>query len=1126
MSSFHRRSSLTTKALTDVESTDEHINVVIRVVGKEMEEQPVPFPFKVDTFTVVDDNHIKLRDERTYQDKSIPISDVFRNGTSNEEIYEQAIQDSQVYPAMDGYATATFVHGNIGTGKTSTLFGTVHNPGIARLALKEICKIAFKDPKPETVTAYVVEISFVELLGTNKFVDLLIDAHDDIKKGEVEHAGKDPSFQGRAIPKGTIEMHSTPDTGAFLVSNPSCRHRIKSRKKGMEMISKGLLKRSLVGIQKASIYPTIFTINIAKVMSDNTVKIGRARFYDLVSERASDIVEEIKGIELNQHKLNELVTSANNMKTTQMCMKRVLETNVKNVLSRKKGTKEDPIPYGDSVLTKFAADALGGNCKTVWISHVTNQKDASGYKSRTTMAYADIARRVINITKPVILPDIASYAEVFGTDEDWLTKNDNAVESDNEEETESQLLQAEEELQNLKAHVVANRFNNAFYKSKLQKKAIECENYEEMHQDLLEEVAKLKKESGPLKDNLTKAEQDKNNTLQVLEELKKDYNRSKASAESEMKEVVNKNRALQEALERSEREKESLKAIIESLQKQHTGDDAKTADLTSQVLKLTEENAIRKKKNDDDLIHINNLSDDLNTAEADVDHIKELLEKLNKELESEKGDRSVAEADVKEQASMINYLNKQINDLVVDRNTAEDDAVILHATIDGQNKHIEELTEDLNEAEADSNDLMSKLDNLRAENASLESEKANLGDMLTLLKNKASANDAEVHGELEKLNNDLVQKQKDLDTALSNLREKERELAIKDETLTAMKEKLESMAVENNCLRKDRDEAIEGQQDALKKLDAMDDNLKRVQNDLYKVEDDNSDLEDKIKDLTEEVEALRKENIALKAQLEALQTGQRVADEKTHVDIDALNNAKEAAEKQLADTMRISSKKIKEMQDRIDELTKKLEDEGSSATWRPVPSVRDFPPPPPTTTEKPGAEKAAPVAASTNDPCEQTMRRRRYVSIVKMGLPGTDTEGDHLVKQLSSKLGMDPPTSPASNSLASNRGRYKSIKMAISPLAVSPDDRDKEQGPLGRWTNAWEQVESPINGNNPMSPQNRRPRYVSIVKRNLPPEQPQPGKNVQAPSSPARRGRYKSQITKKEKKPYQHLYGI
>ena len=74
------------------------------------------------------------------------------------------------------------------------------------------------------------------------------------------------------------------------------------------------------------------------------------------------------------------------------------------------------VNYRDSKLTRILKEALGGNCKTVMIAHVS-PASSSYEETRNTMVYADRSKKIKN--KVYLLTDILVPAIFFSSDLIW-----------------------------------------------------------------------------------------------------------------------------------------------------------------------------------------------------------------------------------------------------------------------------------------------------------------------------------------------------------------------------------------------------------------------------------------------------------------------------------------------------------------------------------------------------------------------------------------------------------------------------------------------------------------------------------------------------------------------------------
>ena len=84
------------------------------------------------------------------------------------------------------------------------------------------------------------------------------------------------------------------------------------------------------------------------------------------------------------------------------------------------------VNYRDSKLTRLLKDALGGNCKTVMIAHIS-PASIHFEESRNTLVYADRAKQIKTKVCSVVVCryNVVQYNMIFHTLLHWITQNIN-----------------------------------------------------------------------------------------------------------------------------------------------------------------------------------------------------------------------------------------------------------------------------------------------------------------------------------------------------------------------------------------------------------------------------------------------------------------------------------------------------------------------------------------------------------------------------------------------------------------------------------------------------------------------------------------------------------------------------
>ncbi|XP_019761161.1 kinesin-like protein KIF19 isoform X1 [Dendroctonus ponderosae] len=277
---------------------------------------------------------------------------VFNETSFQEEVYDVTTR-SLVKDVLNGYNGTVFAYGATGAGKTHTMVGDRHHPGIMIRALNDIFE-AVKDKEDE----YSVTMSYLELYNEN-IRDLLNPASGYLELRE--------DSRGRSIQVSGLTEISTTSTDEV-----------------MQLLQKGNKARTVEPTamnQTSSRSHALLSVTVRHTVPVNKrdhlrmrIKQGRLFMIDLAgSERANKTKNRGKRLQEGAHINRSLLALGN-------CI---------NALAG--GARY--VNYRDSKLTRLLKDALSGNCKTVMIAHVSpsaNQKD----ESRNTLIYADRANNI------------------------------------------------------------------------------------------------------------------------------------------------------------------------------------------------------------------------------------------------------------------------------------------------------------------------------------------------------------------------------------------------------------------------------------------------------------------------------------------------------------------------------------------------------------------------------------------------------------------------------------------------------------------------------------------------------------------------------------------------------------
>ncbi|KAH9504088.1 Kinesin-like protein kif19 [Bulinus truncatus] len=314
-----------------------------------------PAAYKVENNMVVlldpaDDSDDILRANRS-REKQFVFDCIFDGTCTQKDVYEETTK-FLIPNVTSGYNATVFAYGPTGAGKTYTMLGKDGEPGIMVQALNDL----FLEMRQSSDKTYKVTMSYLEIY--NEMIrDLL---------------NPDSGFlELREDAKGSVQVAGISEVTA------------RSTEEVMNMLVKGNLERTqeptaanaTSSRSHAILQVTVRQRNkVRNIMQE--VRTGRLYLVDLAgSERAANTHNRGKRMVEGAHINRSLLALGN-------CI---------NALSDKNGPKY--INYRDSKLTRLLKDALGGNCRTVMIAHIS-PASTQFEESRNTLVYADRAKHI------------------------------------------------------------------------------------------------------------------------------------------------------------------------------------------------------------------------------------------------------------------------------------------------------------------------------------------------------------------------------------------------------------------------------------------------------------------------------------------------------------------------------------------------------------------------------------------------------------------------------------------------------------------------------------------------------------------------------------------------------------
>uniref|UniRef100_A0A674JRD5 Kinesin-like protein n=1 Tax=Terrapene triunguis TaxID=2587831 RepID=A0A674JRD5_9SAUR len=344
----------------------------------ELEEGATLIAHKVDEQVVVlmdpmEDPEDILRANRS-REKSY-VFDVAFDFTATQEMVYRATTKGLIEGVISGYNATVFAYGPTGCGKTYTMLGTDHEPGIYARTLHDLFR-AIEETSDDM--EYEVSMSYLEIY--NEMIrDLL-----------------NPSLgflELREDAKGVIQV-----AGITEVSTINAKEIMQLLLKG----NKQRMQEPTAANQTSSRSHAVLQVTVRQksriknIMQE--VRVGRLFMIDLAgSERASQTQNRGQRMKEGAHINRSLLALGN-------CI---------NALSDKGAPKY--VNYRDSKLTRLLKDSLGGNSRTVMIAHISPASSAFE-ESRSTLTYADRAKSIKTTVKRNLLNvsyHIAQYTSII-----------------------------------------------------------------------------------------------------------------------------------------------------------------------------------------------------------------------------------------------------------------------------------------------------------------------------------------------------------------------------------------------------------------------------------------------------------------------------------------------------------------------------------------------------------------------------------------------------------------------------------------------------------------------------------------------------------------------------------------
>lgn len=288
------------------------------------------------------------------KDQTFMFDKVFDETKDNAYVFEHTTKE-MVQTLLDGYNCSVFAYGATGAGKTFTMLGTEHCPGVVSLTVSHLYKHV--DQLRSEGQSCDVAVAYLEVY--NEVVrDLLCPS------GGAPLIVRDDPAKGIAISNLTV-------------------HKVKEAEALLELLLKGNKNRTQHATDanaESSRSHAIFQVYVTQTEmvtgTSKGIRASKMSFVDLAgSERAAAVSRNIGARLREGTKINLSLLALGNC----------IDALSKNGVQR--------IPYRGSKLTHILKDSLGGTCRTLMIAAVTPSK-LSYTDTYNTLKYAERAMKI------------------------------------------------------------------------------------------------------------------------------------------------------------------------------------------------------------------------------------------------------------------------------------------------------------------------------------------------------------------------------------------------------------------------------------------------------------------------------------------------------------------------------------------------------------------------------------------------------------------------------------------------------------------------------------------------------------------------------------------------------------
>ncbi|KAG1939269.1 centromere-associated protein E [Pimephales promelas] len=389
------------------------VKVCVRVrplIKREESESSEP----VQLFWRADKQAIHQLDEDGATAKSFSFDRVFSAAETTAQLY-QDIAKPLVVSAVEGYNGTIFAYGQTSSGKTFSMMGSEHNPGVIPLAMADVFKTIKNFPKKE----FLLRVSYMEIYNET-VTDLLCDSW---KRRPLEI--REGNYKNVYVADLTEEMVTSPEQAlSWITKGEKNRHYGKTKMNQRSSRSHTIFRMILESRDRSD--------PASGENADGAIIVSHLNLVDLAgAERASQTGAE-------GARLKEGCNINRSLFILGQVIKKLSDESQKGFVN-----------YRDSKLTRILQNSLGGNAKTVIICTIT---PATVDETVSTLQFASAAKRMKNDPHVTEVSDEGALLKRYRNEIVDLRRRLQEVSSvtqttETERETLCQLLQEKDQLQ-------------------------------------------------------------------------------------------------------------------------------------------------------------------------------------------------------------------------------------------------------------------------------------------------------------------------------------------------------------------------------------------------------------------------------------------------------------------------------------------------------------------------------------------------------------------------------------------------------------------------------------------------------------------------------------------------------